>query len=543
LTGLAEAFDRVGAFLERRLPRTHAAGSALAVTDTEEIQGVVVRGFADVGSGTPVRPGTRFQIGSISKSFAAIVALQEAEAGRLDLHAPVAELLPWLELPQPYGPITPHHLLSHTSGLVQGTEDAPGALGAALRLRELEPGFEPGRRFWYSNDAYKLVGLILERVAGAPIQDLIRDRILVPLGMTSTDAVITNATRIDLATAYAPIHDDRPAQLSHPLVPAQWIVSTSADGSIVSNVIDMCAYARMLLCRGAGPEAPVLSPDAFARLTSPVIDDPDTPGFGYAYGLWVGEQDGRWRIQHSGGMVGFTALLMVDPDDGLGAMMLLNGAGDRGETVRFALDAVRAALRGDPLPDVTDPEDPSRVAEGAAYAGTYEGDGRRFEIVQVDAGLALREGPVQAALEREAQDVFLVAHPALDRYHLRFERDSEARVVCALHGTHRLVHEGATPPEPAPHPPEWEAYPGVYRSNDPWIPVLRVVLRAGGLVKLCTSSWEDDVELPLVPLADGSFRVGAEQWRPDRMRFDDVVDGLATRAVYDGGSWYRSFED
>jgi D-alanyl-D-alanine carboxypeptidase len=159
--GLAQAFDRIGEALERHLPVTHAAGVALVVTDPEETLGVAVRGFADVASGIPIRPETRFMIGSISKSFAAIVVLQEVEAGRLDLHASVNELLPWLELPEPFGPITLHHLLTHTSGLAAGTEDAPTALGAALRLRDVPPTFPPGERFWYSNDGYKLAGLVL----------------------------------------------------------------------------------------------------------------------------------------------------------------------------------------------------------------------------------------------------------------------------------------------------------------------------------------------------------------------------------------------
>ena len=99
MTGLAEAFERIGSALEHHLPVSHAAGAAIAVTDRHETLGVVVRGFADVASGAPVRPETRFMIGSISKSFAAIVVLQEVEAGRLDLHVSVNELLPWLELP------------------------------------------------------------------------------------------------------------------------------------------------------------------------------------------------------------------------------------------------------------------------------------------------------------------------------------------------------------------------------------------------------------------------------------------------------------
>ncbi len=253
MPGLAEAFERIGSALEHHLPVSHAAGAAIAVTDRHETLGVVVRGFADVASGAPVRPETRFMIGSISKSFAAIVVLQEVEAGRLDLHVSVNELLPWLELPEPFGPITLHHLLTHTSGLAAGTEDAPTGLGVATLLRSVPPTFPPGEHFWYSNDAYKLVGLVLERVTSTPAHELIRQRVLEPLGMTSSVAAITEDIRTDLATGYEPVFTDRPAQLRHPLVPAIFTVSSTVDGSIVSNVIDMAAHARLLLNRGRGP--------------------------------------------------------------------------------------------------------------------------------------------------------------------------------------------------------------------------------------------------------------------------------------------------
>jgi CubicO group peptidase (beta-lactamase class C family) len=266
VTGLVEAFERIGSFLEHRMPLLHAPGAALAVTDRDETLGVVVRGFADAAAGAPVRPETRFQIGSISKSFAAIVALQEAEAGRLDLHASISDLLPWLELRQPFGPITTHHLLTHTSGLAIGTEESPTGPGALWLLRDVPPTFPPGERFHYSNDGYKLVGAILERVTGRRVPELLRERILEPLGMTATDGRIANATRRDLAVGYVTIFDDRPAQRHHELVPARWIVTDTADGSIVSNVLDMAAYARLLLHGGATPAGErVLSEDASPR--------------------------------------------------------------------------------------------------------------------------------------------------------------------------------------------------------------------------------------------------------------------------------------
>ena len=542
MPGLVEAFERIGAFLEHRLPMMHAAGAAVAVTDREEILGVVVRGLADAASGTPVRPETRFEIGSISKSFAGIVAMQEAEAGRLDLHAPVSQILPWLELPQPFGPITTHHLLSHTSGLAIGTEDAPTGPGAAWNLRRIPPTFPPGERFFYSNDGWKLVGMILERLTGTPIQELVRQRVLAPLGMSSSQAEITNSTRTDLATGYETAFDDRPPRIEHPLVPARWVVSNTADGSIVSNVVDMSAYARMLLGRGAsthgGHDVRLISDGGFELLTTPVLADTDQTGFAYAYGLRVGQTNGRREIAHSGGMVGYTALLVVRPDEGIACIMLLNGDGDSRSTVGFALDVVGAALAGDTLPEVEHPTAPTVVANASEYVGRYRSLDRDIEVTAADDGILLRDGVLGVPLERVAADVFLIPHPALDRFVLSFGRDGSGRVVEAFRGNEWFRAEAFAGPYPDPHPLEWEAFPGLYRANNPLQPTLRVVLRKGALAL----SWPwTSLEEPLLPLDDGTFAVG-EEWQPQRVRFDGVVEGRASVAEFNAGRWYRSFE-
>lgn len=539
--GLGEAFERIGTYLEARLPHMHAAGASLAVTDGEGILGAVVRGFADAASGAPVRPETRFEIGSISKSFTAALALQEVAAGRLDLHAPVDAIVPWVELRQPYGPITVHHLLTHTSGLPIGTEASADDRFAVWNLRRLEPGFPPGQRLHYSNDGYKLVGVVVEHVAGRPLRELLADRILRPLGMDATSPSITNDDRRDLATGYRTVYDDRPSQRRHPLVEAPWIISTSGDGSIISNAIDMCRYLRMLLARGAGPDARVLSEEGFALLTGGHVEDQDDPGWHYGYGLWVRELEGTVRWRHSGGMVGYTALLSVDADAGLGAIMLCNGWGDRDETVRFALDSVRAALTGESLPDVGPPPDPTRTPNAREYAGRYRDERGEIELVDDGARLALRQArsgvDVVLEPERDARDTFLVPDDAWDRFSLRFGRDADGRVVEALHGERWFRGERQTG-EAEPSPDEsWSSFAGHYRSYDPWMPSFRVLLRKGRLVLIAPG--EDDLEL--VPLADGSFRVGPEEWRPDRIRFDPIVDGQAVRALYDEAAWYRSF--
>ena len=114
-------------------------------------------------------------------------------------------------------------------------------------------------------------------------------------------------------------------------------------------------------------------------------------------------------------------------------------------------------------------------------------------------------------------------------------------LVALAWGPRWLAREGRAPQAaPAPHP-SWERIVGTYRSSDPWIPAPPgVICRRGRL--LMTAPWlEPDGELDLVLLPDGRFRVGARKWLPDRLSFDTMIDGQATRAVYDRAPFYRTF--
>ncbi|MGB7806868.1 MAG: serine hydrolase domain-containing protein, partial [Actinomycetota bacterium] len=536
--------------LEHHVESSHAAGAALAITDAEEILGVAVRGMADVAAGTPVRPETRFQIGSISKSFAGIVALQESDAGRLDLHVSVNEILPWLELPEPFGPITLHHLMQHTAGLAIGEEEAPTLAGALWLLRGVPPTTAPGERFWYSNDGWKIVGACLEHVTGMPTHDLLAERVLGPLGMRDSVALIDDAEYLRTAVGYVPTRWDRPPQLRHPLSPAGRLVSNTADGSIVSTAIDMAAYARLLLARGDVPDGSggrILSDAGFSLLTEDGVDDGQRGR--YAYGLWQEEVDGHRWIAHSGGMVGYTAFLAVAPDDGLGVVMLQNGGGDKHGVTSYAFSAVRASLAGAELPDTWGPPAATDIPKAQDYVGHYDGDdGRALDVRAAEDGLAVTIGPIDVRLERdplaaEVGDAFLVVHEALDRFPLEFTRDADGTVVEAFHGDTWFRGAAYAGPEPEPLPDAYAAYPGFYRNDSPWGPVIRVLVRKGTLVlQWPFESPEQGSDTRLVPLADGSFAVGAER-DPRRVRFEGMTeDGKAPAIVLNNGRWYRSFE-
>ncbi len=550
MAGLEAAFDRIGASAEHHLEFSHSAGLALAVTDREEVLGVVCRGLADVAAGTPVRAETRFQIGSISKSFAALLVLQEVAAGRLALDVSVNDLLPWLKLPEPFGPITLHHLMTHTSGLLVGTEDAPTGPGALHRLQTNPPTTAPGERWLYSNDGWKVVGACLEEVTGEPIHELLRTRVLGPLGMRSSAPAIVDAEYTDMAVAYEPLYSDRPVQLRHPLVPAHRITSNTADGSIVSTVLDMSAYARLFLARGDVPGVDgtrMLTEEQFDAWVEQRADDGD--GGTYGYGLWAEELDGvRW-VAHSGGMVGYTALFAVVPEEGLGCIVLQNGYSEGlRKLARAAFATIRASLAGLELPPANVPPAATDIPKAADYVGTYTGeDGRVFEVEAEREGLRLNAGPVTVMLERdplgEPTDTFLVPHDALERFPLVFQRDADGTVVEAFHGDTWFRSERYTGPEPEAPPDEWRRYTGFYRNDDPWAPTLRVLLRKGVLaIQWPSAATDDEGEDDLLPLADGWFAGGTER-DPRRIRFlGEGAGGKAVVVEFNGGSWFRSFE-
>ncbi len=530
-----EAFTHLDRFVADRMRADNTPGLALALTDRERTLRVATYGYADLAARAPVTPETLFEIGSISKSFTCLALLQQREAGRLDLHQPVTRYLPWFAVRSRYdAPITPHHLMSHTAGIIRGNDFTPASRYGAWALRETATGSPPGAHFHYSNVGYTALGYLLEDLLDRSYGDIIRSRILDPLGMAATDPTITHDTRRRLAVGHTRLYDDRPGHPSHPLVPATWLEYAAGDGSIASTPADMAAYARLLLNRGRGPRGPLISEESFALLIERVV--PAGDGAWYGYGLSVGEEGGRQTIGHGGGMVGYLSMLLLDPDAGLGALALVNGPGDPTAVARYALDLLRAARAGDPLPDPPPVKDRTAVDNAADYAGPYRAGDRALALVAEGDRLLLQHGGARIALERRGPDSFFVAHPDFALSLLRFGRE-DGTVVEAFHGPDWYAGERYRGPATFDLPPAWRAYPGLYRSHNPWLPALRVVPRKDRLV-LGFPAW--GVEQPLVPLAGDEFRVGAEEHLPERARFDTIVGGQALRLDFAGAGYYRA---
>ncbi len=540
VTAHAGAFARLDAFVAQRRSVDGTPGVAVALTDRDRTLRVVTYGDADQASGSPVTPSTLFEIGSIGKSFTAIVCLQLRAAGLLDLDAPVTRYLPWFEVRSAHGPILLRHLLSHTAGIIRGTDAVPDARLEVWQLRETETGGPPGERFHYSNVGYKAVGLVLERVLDRPYPEIVRERILDPLGMNESEPAITHRIRPRLAVGYQPLVDDQPHTPGQALAPTTWLETDTADGCIATTPGDLAMYLRMLLNRGAGPSGSVLASESFSRLTEPLIEA--SAGIGYGLGIATQEVDGHSCLGHGGGMVGYLSDLYGDLDAGFGAVAFVNGPGRPGAITRYAVALLRAVAEDQPLPDLPAEENRSAVPDAAGYAGVYRAGARRLTVVPGDDSLSIiaPDGAV-APLRRAGKDTFLVNHPAFARFPLQFGRQEE-RVVEVWHGADWYAGEGYTGPTVFEVPDGWEAYPGHYRSHNPWGTNFRVLLRGGQLWIIDSGGIEGVAdEEALIPIAPGCFRIGDDPASPERLRFDVVVDGQALRAIRSGAEYARFF--
>jgi CubicO group peptidase (beta-lactamase class C family) len=310
-------------------------------------------GMASLEHGVANTPATRMRIGSISKHFTALLALLLAEDGRFDLDAPIRAYLP--ELSGPGGDPTARQLLQHRGGsrcyldlgfLGHGLNLPP--LGEPLKAQARQSGrnFAPGEAMIYNNGGYFLVSTALERVGGAPFEDLLKARLFDVVGMPDTASVPTDH---DITPGVATFHiPRRGGRWRRGMV---WTDELRGEGAIISTIDDMLRWMAHLRAR-----------DRFASPASwdQLVERPryaDGRVGDYALGVFVGAYRGLRTLQHSGGVAGGTAQMLLLPDDGLDVFLMANGARDA-NVVRLAEQVVDIVLA-----DRVGPETPKVVAE------------------------------------------------------------------------------------------------------------------------------------------------------------------------------------
>ena len=515
----ASALAAIRSFGDAHLQHFGLPGLTLGVTTSDGFSTVLNFGYANADARTPITPDTLFQVGSISKLMNAAMIHQFAAEGRLKLTDRISDLLPAIPLP-PGNTIEVQHLLDHVAGL---PGDAPAFPDGGLWT-----AYAPGAHWHYSNTGYEILGKLLEHLGGKPLDQLIQQRIFVPLGMRRSHGAIVGQDRTLYAQGYEAA-DELPFAIGVPLAPAAWVDVTFGAGNVASTADDMTRLLRSLANAAQGRGGMGLSPDLGRAYTTHAVPS-DEHGMSYGNGLMHVAANGRSYLHHTGGMVSFASSFHVDIASGVGAFAssaISAFAEYRPRLLtQFAVDALTNAAAGRALP--TPPSLETQLPNAAAYVGSYGGPDGAFEVRAGNPLVIVGNGQA-APLQPWGGDIFRTTHPSFRAFSLMFERKGNA-VSAAFWGPSTYVRKGSAGRVPASDP-QLAKLAGRYVNDSPWLGMAQVVERGGRL-------WVG-TEVPMKPIGDNLWRVGDESWSPERASFANFIDGRPQTLIFSGEKFGR----
>jgi CubicO group peptidase (beta-lactamase class C family) len=343
-------------------------------TDTGIVE--VATGVLNLSTSVAASTDAAFQIGSVTKVFTAVLAMQLVEEGRLDLDAFVRTYLPGFRTGDPdlSRRVTIRQLLSHTGGfqgdLFSDTGRGDDAVAKLVDLlAEVDQVAAPGELFSYNNAGFVVLGRVVEVLRGRPFDQVLRQRLLDPLGLE------TSATSADEAILGRPAVGHLPAGSSGPLEPTRvWSLPRSnapAGATLSMSAGDLARFGRMFLRGGRAENGEsVLSRAAVEAMQEGQVSCPDLGRSPTSRGLGWGiyELPTGLVLGHDGGTVGQFAYLRVVPGRDVVVALTANG-GDATSLRRSVVDVALHELAGVPL------EPPAVPAAGPwsleHHVGTY----------------------------------------------------------------------------------------------------------------------------------------------------------------------------
>lgn len=522
------ALSALSRYAEQHIRDWGLPGMTVCVVDRDGYAGFITSGYANVERRTPIGPDHLFQIGSISKVFTALTLHSMHQAGKLSPAARLRAVLPDIEV-RNADAVTLQHLLNHTSGL---PGNAPIVTDGGLWT-----GFAPSEHWYYSNTGYELISRAVSQADDKQFHESVAARVLRPLGMNASRGAIRVADRPLYAQGYESLYSDRPSFRPVQIAPAPWVDVDFGAGCVAATSGDMATFLRFLLDLAHGRGGSVLSDKSAAAF---MANSEPAPGWSetarYGNGLARLVIDERSYLHHTGGMVSFSSSMHVDPEAGVAAFASSNVGFDfnyrpRDVTLQ-ACRLFRAAREGSEIA----PPAPTRtsVSEPAKLAGIYTAQsGEGFEVVADGADqVAMVRNGARSRMQSVAGPFFVSADPRFATTGVLFEAE-EREVVCAWADDVEFVRGPPPHAYQAPPPADVARLAGIYDSDSAWSGMLWVIARSGKL-------WLNNAdELTLLP--DGSWRVGSDEWNPERIRFDGFVDGRPTRLMLSGAPYVRRF--
>ena len=328
----AEVVEEARALVLADLAARGYPGIAIAVAVDGETVWSEGFGYANLEHRVPMWPSVKFRVGSISKSLTAAAVARLVEDGHLDLDAPIQKYVP--SFPEKAYPITTRQLGGHLAGIrhYMGDENFirdpyPTVLDGLTIFADDPLLHEPGTAFAYTSYGFNLLSAVVEGAARKPFLDTMREEIFGPLGLRDTVADFVTPI-IPGRTSYY-VRDE-----AGNVVNAPWVNNSYkwAGGGFLSTTEDVLAFANAHL------DDDFLT-EASRKLLFTEQRTRDGDGVGYGLGWFIRQRDdGRRLLSHSGGSVGGTSLMVMEPESRVVVVGLINLTRANNGVVREVLD-------------------------------------------------------------------------------------------------------------------------------------------------------------------------------------------------------------
>lgn len=327
------------AYMEQGVGDWNVPGMGVGVVVNGELVFAKGYGYRDVGKKLPFTPTTVVPIASNSKLFTAVAAGLMVDEGKLAWDEPIRQKVPSIEFfnDELNRNVSLRDMLSHRTGITRHDtiwyKSDFTRRELFERLKYLDPSQPFRTTFLYNNMMYVGAGYSLELVSGKSWEQIVRERIFVPLGMTSTTFTIDEMTKLtDHGVPYTERRD------SFELYEQPYYEQEEAmgpAGAINSNLEDLSKWVAVLLSSGKVGDKQVLPAAAIKATLEPTIAMPnaslESRGWGellnaaYGMGRWTGSYRGHLLAYHGGDINGFHSQVSVMPQDGIGVIVLVIG--------------------------------------------------------------------------------------------------------------------------------------------------------------------------------------------------------------------------
>ncbi|MDX6471212.1 MAG: hypothetical protein QOK22_28 [Gaiellaceae bacterium] len=390
--------NQLQAWLDDLAARHRVPGVVCAISDAGRVS-TAATGIANLNTGVPMTVDTAYLTGSITKVVLSTIIMTVVEEGLLDLDSPLVSYAPDVQFGADVDvarSLTLRNVMNHSSGVdtadlfvptrpyPDGIYDYLAPMAQAVKLTD------PGIVSSYNNIGWIAAEMVLRNVTGQTFHELVRDRIIEPLGMTRTVTSVPEAilNRVAVGSFLMPGGEHRPT--SQFAYPDSW----AAPGTTpITTVRDTLAFLLMHLRGGVSADGVrLLTLASVEAMQTPTSPDPTGPESGFGLGWRYVEAGGRRIFSHGGGSPGGTAHALISPADDFAMVAFVNS--DVGMTTVHR-ELIDLALPHGPSPLAAPAETARDDVDLRPFVGRFRRAGEVLDIAVDDARLSVRITPVE----------------------------------------------------------------------------------------------------------------------------------------------------